>query len=219
MELGRAALLELEKRRCAVDPAYWLEHWVVTKDEADAVNPFKRFPAPGSKPHLYLLVDRWLRYPLLLVPKSRRMMCTWTFLLLYGWDSAFHDGRHNFVGSKKEDDAGFLLDKLEFVFEPMVEKGLLSPYKRKREPHLIEFKERHSLIQGIASGPDQLRQYTASGLLLDEVAFHQDLKATLGACMATILGGGRATLVSSVLAGSDFQDLVHGTADDLVEAA
>jgi len=213
---AKAASL-LAKDKCRKNPHYFLEKWVRTLDQTDQVSPIKDFPAREDMPHPYILTDIWLKHKLLIVPKSRRMLCSWLFCALYTWDAAFFEGRHNFIGSKKDDDAGELIDRCEFMLDPLASKGIVPSFRRKNSPHEIKFKGTNSKITGFPSGPDQLRQYTASGVLLDEAAFHDDLEKTLMAAGPTLLGGGRMTLISSVNAGSYMEKMVFGDADELEE--
>jgi phage FluMu gp28-like protein len=66
-----------------------------------------------------------------------------------------------------------------------------------------------SMIKAIGQGPDQLRQYTATALMMDEVAFWEQSEMTWRAARPVLQGGGRVTLISSASAGF-FERMVHG---------
>ena len=69
------------------------------------------------------------------------------------------------------------------------------------------------IVKGIAQGPDQLRQYTASAILCDEMAFWDKAEQTWGALKPTVQGGGQVTMISSAGPGF-FQRLVEGRLTD-----
>lgn len=209
-------LVELERRRCRSDKSHFLANHVLTKDPTDPASAVRKFPTRQEKAYCYLLADRWEEYDRLLIPKSRRMIASWTFCGLWGWDAGFKEGRHNFLTSKKETDAGDLVDRVEFICKRPVELGLFTKPIRRRSPHELYFPDTDSRVTGVPSGSDQLRQYGSSNLLLDEAAFHPDLEAVLGASAATSLGSGnigKVVLLSSANTGSYMEKLVF----DLVE--
>lgn len=217
-----ALLAEKERRVCTADYKYFLRRWVRTKDATNLERPVQPFPSPEIMPHPYYVADVWYRHRLLAVPKSRRMLMTWLFVALYTWDTVFHEGRATWLGSKKDDDAGELIDRVEHIIEPLAMRGIVPPFTRRRSPHKITVPSLDSYIQGFPSGPDQLRQHGASGVLLDEAAFQDGLEETLAASTATLLGPNstaRFTIISSVKAGSPMQALVEGNDEALFQNA
>src|SRR5216684_1383962 len=52
--------------------------------------------------HDYMLpiIDSWLNEQFFLVQKSRDMIATWTIVMLYTWDTLFHNGRQNIFQSE-----------------------------------------------------------------------------------------------------------------------
>jgi hypothetical protein len=153
------------------------------------------------------------------------MQATWTFCALWLWDAAFHEGRLDCIVPEKEEKAGELVDRVEFMASHPanpkfgmppgpLELGLIPPFKRKRSPHEITFEGASSQIMGLPSGADQLRQYGTSNVIYDEAAFQADLAENLGASAATSLGeseaSGNIVLLSSACAGSHMEQLVFG---------
>jgi len=61
----------------------------------------------------------------------------------------------------------------------------------------------------VGQGADQMRSYTASYVMLDEVAFWEQAEASWGALKPTIQGGGKICLISSANPGF-FQRIVEG---------
>jgi len=179
------------------DPWAFLSNCVYTEDEVDLRSPVKQ--APVSRAYLKTLVRTWQREPLLAVPKSRRMWITWLFIALYLHDAITHNHRRIFFVSKKEVDADELVKRAHFIYRN-IPRDIFSdeflPKARYKENHLI-FDDINSSINAVAQGPDQLRQYTASGIFMDEFAFWEKGRETYTASKPTILGGGRVTIVST----------------------
>jgi len=166
---------------------------VFTLDQADATNPVKPFP---NKSYLEFVTREWQQHPMLLVPKSRRMMLSWLMCWLHLWLAMFHPGRAVFIVSDKEQKSDELVRRCEFMYSSIPEGTILKPTLRAKYCSL-EFPGLDSYIMGLPSGAAQLRQYTASALLFDEFAFWNDAMETLGAARPTIDGGGRITIISS----------------------
>lgn len=189
---------------------------VRTLDQVDKINPVKQFPVYLDYIRLYVRV--WQKYPLIAIPKSRRMKMSWTNIALYTWDTMFFIGRFNAFVSKKEEDSDELVRRVKFILENLDNSGL----PRELVPtweytyNKIRFPELNSMIQGFPSGADQLRQYTFSGMLWDELAFWDNAKKAYAASFPTLEGGGRATFISSPGPGF-FKDLVFDALDEGAE--
>lgn len=197
------------------DPWEWLKI-LRTIDPADKANPIKTFPVHLD--YLKYYVRCWQKYPKILVPKSRRMKLTWVNIGLYLWDTCWYVGRHNAFVSKKEDDSNEIVKKAAFMLDnidPNVFPKELLP-KKELTYNKLFFPETNSLIQGFASGADQLRQFTLSGIFADEMAFWDDAEAMYSASIPTLEGGGRFTGVSSPAPGF-FKRLVFDELDQSVQ--
>lgn len=196
---------------------------VRTKDEVDGKRPIKPFPV--DKDYLKLYTRIWIAEKFVAVPKSRRMLMTWTNLCLYLWDTMFHMGRSNAFVSKKEDDSNELIEKCEFILQNLDHSILpkeLVP-KWERTYNRLRFKEIDSQIRGFPQGPDQLRQFTFSGIFFDEAAFLEDAEETYSAALPTLQGGGRCTMVSSAAPGFFkrvvFDQIEQGKEEEIIEKA
>lgn len=203
-------LNEVEKARHQVKMrgVYAQEGWsflrdcVYTLDQVDKLHPKKPFPADLE--YLEFLAHLWANERRLAIPKSRRMTCSWNFISLFTHDTLFNEGRFNGFVSKKEDDAGELVARAEYIFHNIPEwripKALLpkpKDGKMTKSPPVLEFPEINSKIQGFPQGADQLRQFTLSGIFGDECAFWEQAQKFYSASTPTLEGGGRMTLVSS----------------------
>lgn len=197
--------------RIRKDPIAFLR-CVRTQDQVDRLRPIKPFPVDLEYVRLYANV--WTRERLLAVPKSRRMIMSWTNVALYLWDTMFNTGISNAFVSKKEDDANELIDRAEFIYDNLDPTQLpreLLP-KKERKFGQLSFPEISSKIMGFPQGADQLRQFTFSGILADEMAFWEDAQKMFAASFPTLEGGGRFTAIST-RAPSFFKRIVYDTID------
>jgi hypothetical protein len=168
---------------------------VRTLDPVDQKNPVKKFPIHLD--YIKLYVRLWQKEPMILVPKSRRMKMSWTNIALYTWDTVWHKGRHNAFVSKKEDDSDDLVKKAKFILDNLDLPREFIPKYECTYNHLQILDDLHSKIEGFASGADQLRQFTFSGILADELAFWDDAEKMYSSSVPTLEGGGRFTGISS----------------------
>lgn len=210
----KEALERLQKIR--TDPWEFLKA-VKTLDQVDQVNPIKPFPV--HREYLKLYCKIFLKERLILIPKSRRMTMTWTTIALITWDCMFNIGRQWAVVSKKESDSDDLVKRVDFIIKNLdyniIPKDFVPPYT----PTFckLEFPQMNSKILGFPSGSDQLRQFTFSGILADEMAFWDDAESMFSSAKPTIEGkngqGGKFIGISSAGPGF-FQRLVQDTVND-----
>ena len=189
------ALLQKETQRASEDCQFFIKRFVYTLDEHDAENPIKKFP---DKEYLWDLVDLFLNERLLLIEKSRQMLATWMMVACHLWWVMFKPGQRIFFQSKKEHDANNLIDRAKFIYDHLPEE-MREQYSCK-EPRAylkFEFPKWHSIIEGTPQGGDILRQYTASRLFSDELAFQERAAEAYQAAKPTLDGGGYFTGVSS----------------------
>ncbi len=151
-----------------------------------------------DKPHLTELATHFLNEPLLLIEKSRQMMVTWIFVACHLWDAMFHEGRRIFFQSKKEHDANHLVDRAKFIYKRLPEVMKLKHPANEPMAYLkLEFGKQNSIIQGTPQGSNILRQYTASRVFSDEMAFQEKAEEAYIAAKPTLTGGGSFIGVSS----------------------
>lgn len=196
------------------DPWLFLTECVFTKDQVDQKNPIKKFPSHW--PYLKFYVRTWQQALRIAVPKSRRMTMSWTNIALYLWATMFYPVQDFAFVSKKEDDAGELVRRAEFIYdhipEDKIPRVLLPRKETRQKPAALSFPDIESKIQGFPMGADQLRQFTFSGILGDECAFWEEARKFYSASAPTIEGGGRMTLISSRSPGF-FQRLCYDALD------
>src|SRR5262249_16829640 len=167
----------------------------------------KKFPA--EKDYLRPIVEMVERDPLTAIVKHRRMIISWTIgggLAL--WDAMFHEGRHIAIVSSKEEKSAELVSRAKFIYDHIPREALpVKPVMTDKYGEL-RFPEIDSMIKGYAQGPDQLRQYTCSRVICDEIAFWMQARATFTALKPTIEGGGKVCLISTRFPGF-FQEVVE----------
>jgi hypothetical protein len=112
----------------------------------------------------------------------------------------FHEGVSVFFICEKEDKADFLVKRSEFIFRHFPADRILLPAMESKWNYL-GFPGMNSYIRGVPQGANQLRQYTATAIFADEVAFWEKGQETFMASKPTIDGGGKFTVVSSAQEG------------------
>jgi hypothetical protein len=184
----------------------FIDKCVITLDQTDKWSPIKPFPT--GKPYLPWIVEKIVSDPLVAVVKHRRMVITWAACAIALWDGMFHEGRFVALMSKKEEDSDELVRRCKFIYDNIPPASL--PVKPKIEVKFtqIRFPEIDSTIKGFAQGPDQLRQYTCSRVICDEIAFWPMARASFTSLKPTIEGGGKVALISTRYPGF-FQEVVE----------
>jgi phage FluMu gp28-like protein len=109
----------------------------------------------------------------------------------------FREVTRTFVMSKKEKDADAIIDRIKSIYERLPE-GIKKKYPADDFTYLnIKWSKSNSIIQGLAQGPDQIRQYTASLVIMDEGAFQEKAAKTWEAIRPSLVGGGKFVVIST----------------------
>jgi hypothetical protein len=192
------------------DPYRFLTECVWTLDQATSqVRRFPTYddPAPscdcmvgGCKNYVQHVTNRWRAHKRYLVPKSRRVLVSWTMVALHCWLARFYPGSTVAFVSRKQglndsEGAAELVRRVKFIEEhlPLEIEPIPFQYNFAR----IKYPTIGSEIIGVAQGADQLRQYTLTAIFADEMAFWELAHDTYSASVPTLEGGGRFTGVSS----------------------
>lgn len=184
------------------------------KFPAETVDPTKGPCAICGKScinYLECLVNLWAVTPRLLIPKSRRMMASWTMLACHYWLARYRPGSLVAIVSRKQgqtdsEGSNELVKRIKFMHDHLPPE--VAPLEMEYQTGRIKFPTLHSEILAIGQGADQLRQYTVTAILFDEFAFWEKAQETYGASLPTLEGGGRLTIISSANPGF-FELLVH----------
>lgn len=186
---------------------------VWTLDETDKNIPVKKYPTVETHPHLPHVMRNMVEETLYGIVKHRRLLITWTAMVVALWDAMFFEGRSVYLISKKEEDSDDLVNKCRFIYDNIPEEVLPLKPKLVYKYTEINFPEIKSKIKGIAQGADQLRQYTCSRIFCDEMGFWQQARETYTAFKPTLEGGGKVTVFSTRFPGF-FKKLIEDTLDD-----
>lgn len=195
------------------DIELFAEECVFTNDAVDKVRPIKRLPPKASAPHIYYCIRQIHEEPLLAVVKHRRMLLTWSMCIVALHDAMFMEERFNAMVSKKEEDSDELVRRCYFIWQNIPEDKLPVKPPAIYKFTSLKFPDQGSEIKGVAQGRDQLRQYTCSRVMCDEMAFWPQCRDTFTSLKPTLEGGGRVTLVSTRYPGF-FKNIIEDTIDE-----
>jgi len=212
------------------DPTRFVLECCNTLDEADPSAKRKLVP---DKPHIRLIIQRLLidRVTPLLFPKSRRMILSWSLTACETAQAFLNEHSGVYVQSQKFDAAAELVNRHWFILENLpadkfpvqshTEEGIswecglsVKRYKGGRGGTArLEFSN-GSYIQAVAEGKDQLRQYGASMVRQEEIAFWGRQEESYDAAIeclqasATAARGGQLVCVTTANP-SWFGDFLH----------
>lgn len=162
-----------EDARYEKDGWAWLTEQVMTIDEAS--NEVVAYPADKE-----YLADFWQamdEQQKLAVPKSRRMVVTWTVAAKLTHRIRYRPHYAGFIQSEDEDKAAFVIDdRMRFI-----EDHLLPIWQRPYETHktvkgrvgFLKYTGTESYVKGVAEGKDSFRAFTPSFIFMDESEFMQ----------------------------------------------
>jgi phage FluMu gp28-like protein len=186
-----------------------------TKDEA--TGKIVQFPSDERHQYLRYITEVRPQHPIFAVEKSRRMMATWLFVCIYLYDTLTQRNHANFWVSKKLGDAAYVLgeERLQGVYNRIPadvwpnKPEMLFSGKEGKGHRIVSCPSTGSSLEAVASGADQLRQYTASNIMFDEFAFQERQYEAWTAAKPTAEGGGHIDLVSTAEQGAYMYELLH----------
>ena len=213
------------------DSGLWkmLPH-IYTKDSHDKDHPVK--PLMGDYADYMKVVFLYmLACPVLAIPKSRQIRMSWMSCAFSVWYSMTAPYRHVVYQTKKEEDAfaqttqghknpgdgrmDFIVQRLPaWLCDPNItsgkgnQVGVLTFSPREQDQSGVNIPWYGSKINAIPQGAHQIRQYTPSLIVSDESAFQEEYGPSMIAAKPAVTGGGRLISVSSVDAGSAFNQTV-----------
>jgi hypothetical protein len=189
----------------------FLTRGVWTRDEASG--QVRQFPALD---YIHYWTGEREKHRIFAIEKSRRMLVSWTFCAVYLYNILTNKHQADYIASRKLETSCELLGRLEFIYENIPvevwpDKSAIikhAGYSGKGYRRL-ECPATDSAVEAVAQGKDQLRQYTASHILLDEFAFWERAEESWSALQPTILGGGHIDLVSTPELGAFMYRLLY----------
>lgn len=193
--------------RASTDAEFFLQN-ALTHDP-HGVGKDKVKPFPIHKRYIQELIRVLGANWRVAIYKSRQMMVTWTIVAYTLREVLFVPGSYIAYISKKEEDAGKLIERAKFIYDRLPEswkRGLPKVnlyYAKKHVPVklIAQFPggQPNSVIQAYPQGGDQVRMETFSHAYWDEVGFcdNNEAFATYAALKPTIDGGGQLILCST----------------------
>jgi hypothetical protein len=182
-------------------PLYWLRYvmgdqgcqpGVITFDkhsQEKGTSPYPRFPGPDTHPYLPWLFGLFANHRRVFIPKSREMMASWCGVGFCMWTCQFFPASEAIVQTQTEDK---VIDLIKGVDAPGYARALYEgqpkwlqnryklarPMKEQSQREITW--ENHSVIRGVPSGADQVRQYHPTLVMFDEAAFLSEFKSSYG---------------------------------------
>jgi phage FluMu gp28-like protein len=183
------------------NPWDFMTKCVLTVDELaerKGLSSVRPFP---SYDYLRIITEAWQSERQLRIEKSRQIMLTWLMAGLHLWAALAKRGeRIAFVCRKFDVANDHLKDRFWFIYQN-IPSIYAKPRARFLQGSIEVFHDDGdvptSRIMAISEGVHQLRSYTFSRILWDEMAFSDDQEETYGAMQPTLAGMGQVTIVSS----------------------
>lgn len=203
-----AAALEIIAHKEKMDAIWskdcwrWMCQMVMTKDESAVPGEDGNvFPWPQHFTYLRDVLAVLEKEPLVIIPKSRRMMISWLVATYFVWHARYHDNAALFWQSETEQKAAFIIDqRCKFIEENLRRKEFRQPIKTIKTKQGLVGRITYpndSYIWAVAQGGDILRAYTATKIMMDECEFQPESPDALRALLPLVEHGAQAILVSS----------------------
>ncbi|MBM3273873.1 MAG: hypothetical protein FJZ00_01875 [Candidatus Sericytochromatia bacterium] len=224
IETRREVLLKLKSDhdawswKAALDDPWWfMRHFCKTRNEhATTDDPYQPFPELDYLRHT---LDVWQKVEarpanrILLVAKSRQMMVSWVACAMVLWNCLSKKGKRVGWQSKKSEDADQMLERIYGLYSRLPE-AVRQAHPLERKEFLLRFPATDCNVHAIPQGPDQVRSYTWSLFVSDEMAFQKDDDEAYYALLPALGKVGMAVLISTAGPGH-FEQLF---ADQIVAA-
>jgi len=212
--------------RCSQDPEYYIfGGFVRTFDEKDRSSPRK--PMLREKYLLTVLdhIHSNTQGDVAAISKSRQMLLSWLLAAYCSWEAKFHEQSRVMWQTKKAEDAQMVVyrnswyhARIAFIERAMPRFmrsiGLKGTVGDLWYPN-------GSIISGIPEGPDQLRSFAASLVVMDEACFQPAFRDAFKAALPMAKGdpstpgsGGRIVIITSAKGGTYYSELVEEEDDD-----
>jgi hypothetical protein len=198
-ELEKAALAaaELAERHYQRNLWDWAVNCVYTIDEASQeIRPFPAFDYLEDLCEALTSEER-----LIVIPKSRRMFVSWMVSIWMTWLARYWNHHAILFQSETESKAAFLVDKRCVFIENHLEGCMKKPMTMlKTQEGLVgkvTYKPTESWILGVAQGPDVLRAYTPSEVVIDESEFQPQAGRAVEAALPLVEKRTKLVLVST----------------------
>jgi hypothetical protein len=198
-ERVRAAVdtMGLLNRVYAKDCWRWLREQVWTIDEASQQSI--RWP---DKPYLHDMIRILDGEQMIVFPKSRRVMATWTVAAWILHRIRFFPNVHAFWQSETEDKASYVIqNRMVYIEDNLAPDQFRKKYTAIRTTKgvigRVTFVNTKSSAWAVPQGADALRTFTPTILTMDESEFQGEGHAALVAALPFVEKGAKLVLLSS----------------------
>lgn len=188
-------------RGACEDPWFFMRHHCKTRNEnpdADQ-DPYQPFPDLEYLRHLLASWQRVAARPynkIGLTAKSRQMMISWFACAMVLWTCMTRKGSRVGWQSKKAEDADQMLERIYGLWQRLP-RSVREKYPCERKFLYLRFPETDCDVHAIPQGPDQVRSYTWSLFISDEMAFQDDADRSYYTLLPALGKNGMAWIIST----------------------
>lgn len=196
LELIKIAL-EIQNRKYAKDCFLWAKECVYTQDEATQA----KLPFPADMGYIEDLIWAFQNLQKIVVPKSRRMFVSWAAATYCLWKTRFHPYNAIYWQSLQEAKAAYMIDqRIKFI------EDNLKPINKKQYDAVrttvglvgkITFVDTKSYVLAIPQGDDQIRSFTPSVLVCDEIDIQPEGQSAVDAALSTVEKNSQIILITT----------------------
>lgn len=174
-----------------------------TNDEHDE-DSLKHLP---DRPHLRKLNEIYELSHMLVLLKSRQVMCSWYFSSRILWES-FHPGKRWLVCCRLESAADHQLSRMWTQYQQIPD--FLRPKATRKENHITIHHPggADSHIQAAAQNTDAPVSFTFSGVWVDEAPKTDRVQELVATAAPTTMAGGRLILTGTPVGKDPIYDLL-----------
>jgi len=179
------------------DPWAWFLNEVQTQDEAT-----QRMLGWPDKDYLHDLVWILNHENAVFIPKSRRLMVSWTMAAWSVYKARYFPHHAIFYQSETEEKSAFITDKRcvyieQNLREPMLRRTFKSIKTHQGLVGRITYDATQSYIWAIPQGDDAIRSFTFSILVMDESEFQSEGHAALVSALPILEKGAQLIVAST----------------------
>ena len=174
-------------------------------------NPIRRIP---REDFIVIFVHKYLSpRRVLAIPKSRRMIVTWTACALDLHTAMWTPSAQVYIASKDQTDSDKLVQRCLFIYQhlprEMPKPHVYVRHGKEGNATVLEFEETNSKIIALNQKPDDLRQEGATLLHVEEFGFWEWQERSYTAMLPTTMGGGKVRVICSAINGTFWSDVVN----------
>ena len=206
--------------KCEASFRYYLEHYLITRDDHDAKSPAKPFP---DHPYIGFLADELQHGPdIFYVAKSRQMMMSWLLSAYTLWVCQWKPLKVVLFQSKKEEDAA------KMIYKDAIAIGRASFMLSRLPPWMLVCKDEKggyislpknldglfsngkmtfpngSQAIALAQGAAQVESWSPYVFINDEASLQEEWASAQAAASPALAGGGRGVTVGTMRMPSDY---------------